>query len=87
METKFKNAKLQAIRGKLGYEGMIIVEPVGRSGGLAFLWMDTRDVEIINYSLRHISATIRLAGSNFSWKFTGFMATLTELCVRRHGSC
>jgi hypothetical protein len=72
METKFRNAKLQAIRGNFGYEGMITVEPVGRSGGLAFLWMDTREVEIINYSLRHISATIRLVDFDFSWKFTGF---------------
>jgi hypothetical protein len=37
---------------------MFTVDPVGRSGGLAFFWKDLREVEIINYFLRHIGAKI-----------------------------
>lgn len=63
---------MQKIRHKIGFEGMLIVDPVGRSGGLALLWKDDREVLIQNYSLRHISATITLLGSDFPWKLTGF---------------
>jgi hypothetical protein len=72
IETKLKNAKLQFLRTKLDFEGMFTVDPVGRSGGLAFFWKDSREVEIINYSLRHIGVKIRLIGTDFQWKFIGF---------------
>lgn len=35
METKVSLFKLQRLRSSLGFEGMIQVDPVGRSGGLA----------------------------------------------------
>lgn len=67
-----RNEKLQRTWVKLVFEGLLTVEPIGRSGGLAFLWKDLGEVDIINYSLRHICASIKLRGSDFQWKFTGF---------------
>jgi hypothetical protein len=72
METKVRNMKMERIRVKLGYEGLLIVEPVGKSGGLALLWKNNREVLIQNYFLRHISATMSLLGSDTPWRFIGF---------------
>lgn len=35
-ETLAKKEKMEWVRRKIGFEGMIVVEPIGRSGGLAF---------------------------------------------------
>lgn len=72
MEIKTRNSRLQSIRRLLGYEGMLTVDPIGRSGGLAFMWLRNNEVEIISYSSRHISAKISLEGSGYWWEFTGF---------------
>ncbi len=36
-----------------------VVEPVGRSGGLALLWKEEKEVEIYNFSRRHINAIVK----------------------------
>jgi hypothetical protein len=72
METKARNSVLQKVRTSIGFEGLFTVEPVGRSGGLALLWKDAREVMIKNYSLRHITTTITMVGSEYSWKFTRY---------------
>lgn len=36
MKTLYCRDKLEAIKVKLGYEGLFVVDKVGRSGGLAF---------------------------------------------------
>jgi hypothetical protein len=46
METKMSNKKMQRIRSLLAFEGMLTVDPVGRSRGLVFLWKDVKEVEI-----------------------------------------
>ena len=56
METKIREYRMQRVRHKVGFDGMFVVDPIGTSGGLAFLWKDASDMEIQNYSLRHINA-------------------------------
>jgi polyhydroxyalkanoate synthesis regulator phasin len=72
IETKVKQKRLQGMRWKMGFEGVFVVDPVGRSGGLALFWKDSKEIEILNYLLRHIHAKVTLAGSNWSWKLTCF---------------
>lgn len=36
------------------------------------LWKHAKEVQIINYSQRHIMALITMANEEFSWTFTGF---------------
>jgi hypothetical protein len=50
---------------------MIVVDCVGKSGGLTLLWGDDLDVEIQNYSRRHINAKISSPSLSEAWKFTG----------------
>ena len=38
MEIKNQQQKMEATRVKLGFDGLFVVDPVGRSGGLALLW-------------------------------------------------
>jgi hypothetical protein len=49
IETKIRSEKMQKLRVFMGFEGMLTVESVGKSGGLALLWRDNREVTILNY--------------------------------------
>jgi hypothetical protein len=40
METLNTKKTMESIRCHLGFEGLFVVNPVGRSGGLALLWKD-----------------------------------------------
>jgi hypothetical protein len=72
METISTRRRMEWIRIKIGYAGVFAVDPVGRSGGVALLWKEDQDLEIQNYSQRHINAVVKRRGDGFSWKLTGF---------------
>ena len=59
------------IKQKLGFKNMLMVDCIGRSGGLALFWKDEAGVAIQNYSLCHIHAVINLPNMS-KWTFTGF---------------
>jgi exonuclease III len=46
METKSRQRTMEGLRVKLGFAGFFIVDPVGRSGGLALLWSDENELRI-----------------------------------------
>jgi hypothetical protein len=56
----------------MGFDGLLTADPVGKSGGLALFWKEPHLVELLSYSRRHISVSIRISGSGVPWKFTGF---------------
>lgn len=73
METKSTKHKMEGLHVKLGFEGLfVVVDPVGRSGGLALLWKEKNETEIQNYTRRHINVVVRLAENSTPWRFTGF---------------
>ena len=51
---------------------MLVVDCIGKSGGLALLWKDDMGVEIQNYSSRHIHAKILSTPNGGKWNLTGF---------------
>lgn len=61
---------MEAIQMKLGFEGMFVVEPVGRSGGLAMLWRDTVDIVLKSWSQNLIDVEAK-TDSVTSWWLTG----------------
>jgi exonuclease III len=84
METKCRKEKLEVIRVKLGFAGLFVVDSVGISGGLALFWKDGDELEIQNYSRRHINAIVKqVANANF-WKLTFFYGHLDW--TKRHES-
>lgn len=58
-ETISNKTKMEAIRIKLGFEGMFVVEPVGRSGGLVMLWRDSEDISLRSWSHSHIDVEVK----------------------------
>ncbi|XP_059436330.1 uncharacterized protein LOC132169290 [Corylus avellana] len=72
METKMNAKKMEFVRIKLKFDNMFAVDSVGRSGGLALLWMDKLQLSIQNFSRRHINGIIRRRTDNGEWKLTGF---------------
>jgi exonuclease III len=72
METISKKERMEILRVKFGYEGLFVVEPVGRSGGLALFWRVAEELEIQNYSRRHINDIVKLPDEESPWKLTGF---------------
>ncbi|XP_059429161.1 uncharacterized protein LOC132162970 [Corylus avellana] len=72
METKSRQQKMEGLRVKFEFDGVFMVDLVGKSGGLALLWKDSDRLEIQNYTRRHINAVVKLPGRNISWKLTCF---------------
>ena len=58
METKGNKIKMEVIWGQLGYARLFVVDPVGKSSGLALLWREVEEIEIQNYSCHHINAIV-----------------------------
>jgi hypothetical protein len=76
METKSNKIKIEVIRGQLGYAGRFVVDSVEKSGGLALLWREVDELEIQNYSRRHIDAIVTNMTIEVQWKLIGFYGHL-----------
>jgi hypothetical protein len=59
------------IKQKMGFQNMLVVDCVGKSGGLALMWKEELEVEIQNYSQRYINAVVKPV-NKMPWTFTGF---------------
>lgn len=55
IETKLSGTKANRIASKLKYNCCIVVDVVGRIGGLILLWKQNVDFELFNYSNQHIN--------------------------------
>lgn len=71
METKIQNKQMEWIQYKLSLQNDIAIRPIGKKGGLALLWNQNVDLEIINYS-HHIHAKISNNGCNHPGSLQGF---------------
>lgn len=63
---------MEILRVKLGFEGMFVVDPIGRSGGLGLFWKEKDILEIQNYSRMHINAVVKTGEGTSEWKLTSF---------------
>lgn len=75
METLLKVSKLDTLKRKLGFQNCFAVDLVGRSGGIALLWTEGVQLEVCNYSLRHISGWIEDPKLSKRWLLTGFWSS------------
>jgi len=64
--------KADLLRVKLGFQNVFCVDCKGRSGGLLLFWSSDIDLEVQNFSQRHVNAVIHSSDIGVSWKFTGF---------------
>jgi hypothetical protein len=72
MEIICSKHYMDNIRRRLGFDSIFVVDQVGRSGGLAFLWNLETNLEVYNYSRRHINVVVKDGENNPLWKLTGF---------------
>ncbi|KAK3192974.1 hypothetical protein Dsin_024284 [Dipteronia sinensis] len=62
---------METIKVKLGFSGKLVIEGVGRSGGLCLMWRDLADVNHLSYCRFHIVVQI-VSHKNTSWRLIGF---------------
>lgn len=72
MKTKCSISKIKTISSKLGFLNYFTIDIVGQKGGLAMMWKDDVNLEILNYSRRHINTKVKEADSGLEWGWTGF---------------
>ncbi|KAK2664364.1 hypothetical protein Ddye_002938 [Dipteronia dyeriana] len=71
IETRCDHVKLENWRIKLGFACKLVVDSVGKSGGLCLFWSSDLHVELLTYSQAHMDVRI-WHNKNHSWRFTGF---------------
>ncbi|KAL5767062.1 hypothetical protein ACOSQ2_013845 [Xanthoceras sorbifolium] len=74
---------MESIRVQLGIVGKLVVNKIGRSGGLCLFWADSVSVKLLSFSFFHIDVLVDDSSSN-CWRFTGFYGH-PEASQRIHG--
>ncbi|XP_062103618.1 uncharacterized protein LOC133814706 [Humulus lupulus] len=69
-ETLGTVAQMEFLRVRLGFTGKLVVEKVGRSGGLCLFWLEDIDVTLLSFSRGHIDVLVSISGVT-PWRFTG----------------
>ncbi|XP_062112653.1 uncharacterized protein LOC133823820 [Humulus lupulus] len=70
-EILCKTEKVNRIKRSLGFEGMIVVESIGHSGGLALLWKFNEEAQLLSFSKNHIDVVCSPKNTP-AYRLTGF---------------
>lgn len=57
-ETKLVARKMESLKFSVWFDGCLVVDSVGRSGGLALMWKMEIQVTVKSFSKYHIDAKI-----------------------------
>ena len=71
IETLCSRNKLERLKIQLGYDGLFVVERVGRSGWLALLWKATSTVNLLQFATNFIDAEVEVPDLG-KWRLIGF---------------
>ncbi|CAM8965691.1 unnamed protein product [Rhodiola kirilowii] len=71
IETKKEDGDWEFLKSKLGFRGCFAVGSQGRSGGLALLWSDDVEVNLVSYSASHIDVKVGCSADFFLTLFYG----------------
>lgn len=72
MGTKTNGGIIDVIKRKMGYYGGFSMDSIERKDGLALLWKYESQVQLHNFSQRHISTWINDEATEETWLFTSF---------------
>ncbi|KAJ0111527.1 hypothetical protein Patl1_02330 [Pistacia atlantica] len=72
IETKCNRNKLEIIRNKIEFSCSFVVDSRGASGGIAMLWKDDKEVDLVSYTQHHISFIVNQSTANQKFILTGF---------------
>lgn len=70
-ETKLNGRKAGLVKARLGFDGGIHVDSIGRSGGLILLWRKEWEVSMKSMTRAYINSFATTPDGN-TWRFTGF---------------
>ena len=70
-ETWLDKARLEEIKVRYKFGGLIELSIISRGGGVAIFWKEECDFSIVTYSPNHIDAIVN-KGREDEWRFTGF---------------
>ena len=71
METRLEKDGFENLYSNLPFQNKIIIKHPNAEGGLTFLWKNTSNLEIINYTTNHVLAVVT-EEDGFRWFLTGF---------------
>ena len=74
-ETWLGKVRLEEIKVRYKFEGLIEVSKANRGGRVAIIWKEECDFSIHTYSSNHIDAIVN-KGKEEEWRFTGFFGDL-----------
>ena len=69
-ETLCKQETVEKVQNILMFEGAILVDSQGHSGGLAMLWRNGNKVQVMSYRKNHIDVLVEIKGWN-KFRLTG----------------
>ncbi|KAK1368150.1 Endonuclease/exonuclease/phosphatase family protein [Heracleum sosnowskyi] len=69
-ETLCKQVTVEKLQQSIGFEGNVLVEARGHSGGVALLWRYKEDVALTSYSKNHIDVTVNSKNGD-TFRLTG----------------
>ncbi|XP_042961719.1 uncharacterized protein LOC122296220 [Carya illinoinensis] len=72
VENKCSKQRMEVVRRSLKMDGCFDVESVGMSGGIALLWKEEWEVQVVSYTRWHVSAVVKEELYDRTWHFTGF---------------
>uniref|UniRef100_A0A803NL38 DUF4283 domain-containing protein n=1 Tax=Cannabis sativa TaxID=3483 RepID=A0A803NL38_CANSA len=69
-ETLAKKEVVEKVRVAIGFEGALAIDCQGKSGGVALLWRDEEDVQVLEYGVSYIDVVI-CGYDQGHWRMTG----------------
>ncbi|KAF5477414.1 hypothetical protein F2P56_004054 [Juglans regia] len=72
METRLYGDRARNIARRFKFEGCIVVDAVGRSGGFLLFWKQDIHYELFNYSKRHINGFVYNKKAGPKWMLSCF---------------
>lgn len=83
LETKNSSTHVLGVKDWMGYDHAHIVDPIGRSGGLALFWKEAYKIQVLSSDKRIIDTRVEWGSLCFLYPLC--MAILCELTVRPFG--
>lgn len=71
LEVKIARSRVERIKEQLGFQSLFYVNNVNNGGGLALLWKETVEVNLLSYSRFHVDTQVKIERQE-PWRLTGF---------------
>ncbi|KAM6599952.1 hypothetical protein CsatA_019561 [Cannabis sativa] len=70
-ETLCRKEVVERIRVAIGFDGLFAVDAIGRSGGVALLWRNNGDINLLRFAHNYIDVEVTSFDQGV-WRLTGF---------------